>query len=206
MGAVGESAESTLRWPSLRSQNRLLRPRHRRGMAGGPPLRRRWHARAADSVTPSRARERGAARNGPTHYFKSLLPGRSTETTGASHRTPCLTLTSRRGYHVWPLPMCDTFFSTLWPFLMSQAAAIHNSLPSFSFSPPEVPWHKADPRRPPAPLSRFRVMLCNCWVHVGEPSDKLASRRCPAVHLGWDPRRRGYFVFVPSLRRITLQQ
>ena len=48
-------------------------------------------------------------------------------------------------------------------------------------------------------------MLCDCYVSLPKPEelDKLANRRIKAVHLGWDSRRRGYFVFIPELNRVT---
>jgi len=58
---------------------------------------------------------------------------------------------------------------------------------------------------PPFPLRKFKVMLCDCWVSIksSETYDKLAPRRIKGVHLGYDARRQGYFVWLPELLRIT---
>eukprot|EP00966_Prymnesium_polylepis_P208994 4841581-Prymnesium_polylepis.1 len=48
-------------------------------------------------------------------------------------------------------------------------------------------------------------MLCDCFVSLpaDQVASKLTNRRVKAVHLGWDARKRGYFVYIPELRRIT---
>jgi len=48
-------------------------------------------------------------------------------------------------------------------------------------------------------------VLCDCFVSIkaSETFDRLAPRRVKGVHLGYDVRRRGYFVYLPDLERIT---
>ena len=97
----------------------------------------------------------------------------------------------------------DSVKETLWPFLMMQATQIHNSLKTRSHDPPRAPLELLQPG--PLSLDHFKVMLCDCYVSLrdGEQYNKLANRRIKAVHLGWDARRRGYFVFIPELNRVT---
>ena len=86
---------------------------------------------------------------------------------------------------------------------MTQANQIHNALMTNSHDPPISPYEML--RGSPAQLDRFRVVFCDCYVtlHEDERASKLVNNRLKAVHLGWDARRRGYFVFIPELNRIT---
>ena len=97
----------------------------------------------------------------------------------------------------------DSVKETLWPFAMTQANQIHNALMTNSHDPPISPYEML--RGSPAQLDRFRVVFCDCYVtlHEDERASKLVNNRLKAVHLGWDARRRGYFVFIPELNRIT---
>ena len=97
----------------------------------------------------------------------------------------------------------DSIKETLWPFLMSQATLIHNSLKTRSHNHEYAPLELL--QAGPIKLDKFRVMLCDCYVSLSpdERVDKLANRRIKAIHLGWDSRRRGYFVLIPELKRIT---
>ena len=104
----------------------------------------------------------------------------------------------------------DTVKETLWPYLMSQATLIHNALPTRGHTPPQAPVELLTPGSVQGVLDHFRVMLCDCFVSLLDDDipraydgGKLANRRIKAVHLGWDTRRRGYFVYIPELRRVT---
>jgi len=58
----------------------------------------------------------------------------------------------------------------------------------------------------PLLLSKFKVMLCDCYcqVNVGEILDKLSPHRgVKDIYLGIDRRRGGHFVWLFDLRRIT---
>jgi len=57
----------------------------------------------------------------------------------------------------------------------------------------------------PADLTRFRVMFCDCFAclrRVDKPS-KLSSVRTKCIFLGIDDGKHGYFIYIPSLNRIT---
>ena len=97
----------------------------------------------------------------------------------------------------------DSVKDRFWPWLMMQATSLHNSLHTRSHDPPCSPLEKLEVG--PVKLDHYRVMLCDCYVSLPKPEelDKLANRRIKAVHLGWDARRHGYFVFIPELNRIT---
>ena len=90
-----------------------------------------------------------------------------------------------------------------WPFLMNQAVQIHNSLPTRRFDPPLSPHEKLHRRKPD--ISKFRVMLSKCYVRLNDIDrrHKLSATAADATYLGYDERRRGHFVYVPELKRIT---
>jgi len=94
-----------------------------------------------------------------------------------------------------------------WPYLMLAAVQAHNNLYSFASAMPAVPISLASKNNiPPSfPFRKFKVMLCDCWVSIksSETYDKLAPHRIKGVHLGYDARRQGYFVWLPKLSRIT---
>ena len=75
---------------------------------------------------------------------------------------------------------------------MLAAAQRHNSLFTFASTPPSIPIIVAsDSRLSPMPLSKFKVLLCDCFVAVkkSEFLDKLSPRRVRAIHLGYDSNR-----------------
>jgi transposase InsO family protein len=97
----------------------------------------------------------------------------------------------------------DTVTLSLWPFALSQACQVHNSLKTLGHSPPRAPLEVllgSDP-----PLDHFRVMFCDayCVLRDAEIPTKVSSTRVKCTHLGWDPRRKGYFVYVGSIGRVT---
>ena len=92
----------------------------------------------------------------------------------------------------------------LWPFLMNQAVQIHNDLPTKKFD------YKTSPNEAcgrPVDLSKDHVMLSTCYVNVtntlSRPGGKLAPTGNLATYLGHDERRRGHYVFIHKLNRIT---
>ncbi|MGA1314002.1 MAG: reverse transcriptase domain-containing protein [Pelagibacteraceae bacterium] len=90
-----------------------------------------------------------------------------------------------------------------WVYAAQHACMLHNMLPSRAFQLASSPYEKLFGKKPN--LSKIRVWGCLAWYHL-EPKDiesKLAPRSVPAVHLGLDPKRHGYIVLVPSLKRIT---
>ena len=97
----------------------------------------------------------------------------------------------------------DVVAQSLWPFCMTQACNIHNSLPSRSHTPPMAPWDYIKPGG--VDLSKYRVWGCDCYCTINdhELPSSLASTRIKAVHLGYDWRSSSYFVYIPELRRIT---
>ena len=90
---------------------------------------------------------------------------------------------------------------------MLGAVQRHNNLYSTHSAPPAIPILTASKGEvAPFPLSKFRVLLCDCYCAINEHEffDKLSPWRMKGVHLGYDPRRRGgYFVWLPELQRIT---
>ena len=96
----------------------------------------------------------------------------------------------------------------LWPFLMNQAALAHNDLPSQRFSPNVLSPNQAakcsDGRKL---IDKYRVMLCQCYVPLPDADRQSGNKLLPvaveATYLGWDARRQGHRVYIPSLNRIT---
>ena len=63
-------------------------------------------------------------------------------------------------------------------------------------------------RQKPFDVRRLRVMFCQADVLVRNKDDlqslpKAAPRYTPATHLGLDPRRAGYFMFLHEYNRFT---
>ena len=92
---------------------------------------------------------------------------------------------------------------SLWPDCMEQATLLHNVMPSSSFERNKSPFELVYDKK--YDVSLFRVFGCTVYYKV--PAKQLANRfskrSVPAVHLGMDPSRNGYKVFVPSLKRFT---
>ena len=83
---------------------------------------------------------------------------------------------------------------------MLAAAQRHNSLFTFASTPPSIRIVVAsDGHLSLTPLSKFKVLLCDCFVAVkkSEFLDKLSPRRVRAIHLGYD------FVYILELQQIT---
>ena len=93
---------------------------------------------------------------------------------------------------------------SLWPYAMSQAVRIHNALPTRGHSPPTAPAQRLEPDVVPD-LSVFKVMFCDCYCSIEDKEipTKVSSVRVKAVHLGYDPIRRCYIVYIPEINRVT---
>jgi hypothetical protein len=90
-----------------------------------------------------------------------------------------------------------------WSYAIMHACDLHNVLPSSALKN-EISPKEALEGSPPD-VSRFRVWGCVAW-YVLEPHErrsKVSPRAVPSIHLGMDPERNGYFVFVPYMNRIT---
>ena len=92
---------------------------------------------------------------------------------------------------------------SFWTYTARQACMIHNILPSTKLAG-EISPYQAKYGVPPD-VGNIRVWGCTCWYHLPdhERESKLSPRAVPAVHLGGDPHRNGYLVYVPYLNRIT---
>ena len=92
---------------------------------------------------------------------------------------------------------------SFWPFAARHACLLHNILPSSRLAG-EISPYQALYSIPPD-VSNIRVWGCSCWYFLPdhERASKISPRALPAVHLGIDPQRRGYVVYVPHLHRIT---
>ena len=96
-----------------------------------------------------------------------------------------------------------------WPFLFLQFSLVHNWLDTNRGSAKSphwvVPMQKASSTVRVFDLQRLRVVLCDCTcvIKTEERAHKLTPTRIKAIHLGYDVRRRGYFVYIPEIGRIT---
>ena len=92
---------------------------------------------------------------------------------------------------------------SFWTYAARHACMLHNMLPSSRLAG-EVSPHQALYGMPPD-VSNVRVWGCSCWYYLPdhERDSKISPRALPAVHLGIDPQRRGYIVYIPHLNRIT---
>ena len=90
-----------------------------------------------------------------------------------------------------------------WTFAADNAVLLHNSLPSTKLPGSISPIEALTGTKPD--LSRFRVFGCITWYFLPEHerSSKLGPRSLPAIHLGCDPQRKGWLLYIPQLNRIT---
>jgi len=69
------------------------------------------------------------------------------------------------------------------------------------------PYEKMSGKRFDLNIFKNKVPLSDCWVNTANPGDKpinkLGSNNIKAVYLCYDSRRRGDFVYIPELKRIT---
>ena len=101
----------------------------------------------------------------------------------------------------------DTGKEGLWPFLLTHVCQVHNALPTASLSPPASPHELATGKKFDLSIFKGKVPLSDCWVNTANPDDKPVNKLGPnnikAVYLCHDMRRRGDFVYLPELKRIT---
>ena len=106
-----------------------------------------------------------------------------------------------------------------WPWAVNQIVYVHNALITRSDTAVDAlpPYtlrsravfdaHSATTNRDERPdVSRLRVMFCRVQCYLrgdAQERSKLEPRLADGVHLGIDQRRGGYFVFIPSLNRLT---
>ena len=92
---------------------------------------------------------------------------------------------------------------SFWTYAADHACQLHNVMPSTRLAGEMSPY-QAKYGMPPD-VSKFRVWGCTCYYFLPEHErkSKLSPRAVPAVHLGIDPQRSGYIVYVPSMHRIT---
>lgn len=90
-----------------------------------------------------------------------------------------------------------------WVYAMENAVLVHNCLPC-SANPGWKSPHEMQTGTK-ADISKLRVWGAKCYYVLPrrDLESKLSPRAVPAVHLGRDPRRNGYIIFIPHLNRIT---
>ena len=88
-----------------------------------------------------------------------------------------------------------------WSYAMRHACQCHNVMPSHSLQC--TPWEMLTGEKPD--VSKFRAWGCLVWYLIPdhERDSKVSPRAWPAVHLGFDPNRNGYLVYIPHKNRIT---
>lgn len=92
---------------------------------------------------------------------------------------------------------------SFWTYAASHACYLHNIMPSTRLAG-EISPYQALYKMPPT-VDKIRVWGCSCWYYLPEHEreSKISPRALPAVHLGLDPKRNGYIVYIPHLHRIT---
>ena len=89
----------------------------------------------------------------------------------------------------------DTGKEGLWPFLLTHACMVHNSLPTASLSPVCSPLEMVTKKKPDLSIFKGKVPLSDCWVNTANPDDKpvnkLSANNIKAVYLCHDQRRCG---------------
>ena len=90
-----------------------------------------------------------------------------------------------------------------WSFAIRHACQCHNVMPSYAQPGMRSPYEALTGQKPD--VSKFRVWGCLTWYLAPdhEHESKLSPRAWPAIHLGFDPLRNGYIVYVPHKNRIT---
>ena len=90
-----------------------------------------------------------------------------------------------------------------WSFAMKHACQCHNVMPTTAQPNMRTPWEALTGSKPD--VSKFRVWGCLVWYLVPdhEVDSKVSPRTWPAIHLGFDPHRNGYMVYIPHKNRIT---
>jgi hypothetical protein len=90
-----------------------------------------------------------------------------------------------------------------WTFSMLHARYLHNHLPSSVLPNCISPYEARFGVLPD--LSKLRTF--GCLVYFRQPdhqlAHKLANRSIPAINLGRDPSRKGYYIWIPDKKRVT---
>ena len=89
-----------------------------------------------------------------------------------------------------------------WSYAMRHACQCHNVMPAHNHLQC-TPWQMLTGSKPD--VSKFRAWGCLVWYLIPdhERDSKVSPRAWPAVHLGFDPNRHGYLVYIPNKNRIT---
>ena len=92
---------------------------------------------------------------------------------------------------------------SFWSYAIRHACQCHNVMPSYSQPLMRTPWEALTGNKPN--VSKFRTWGCLAWYLAPdhEHDSKISPRAWPAVHLGFDPHRNGYLVYIPHKNRIT---
>ena len=92
---------------------------------------------------------------------------------------------------------------TFWSYAIKHANHCRNVMPSYSQPNMRSPWEALTGQKPD--VSKFRIWGCLVWYLAPdhELDSKVSPRAWPAVHLGFDPNRNGYMVYIPHKSRIT---
>ena len=90
-----------------------------------------------------------------------------------------------------------------WSYAIRHANQCRNVMPSYSQPQMRTPWEALTGHKPD--VSKFRIWGCLVWYLAPdhELDSKISPRAWPAVHLGFDPHRNGYIVYIPHKNRIT---
>lgn len=135
-----------------------------------------------------------------THQSKT--PAHTPELNGKSERLNGVIL---RGVRI--LLAESNLTEGLWPYAATHVIAVHNRLTSRALVPPTSPYELNRKRKPN--LDKYRVWGCKCFVQLEKEERtqfgllKTDSAGMTAVHLGYDHIRRGYYVYIPQIKRYT---
>ena len=90
-----------------------------------------------------------------------------------------------------------------WEYAILHAALLHNVLPS-SKLPDEISPYEALKGKQPD-VSKFKTWGCTAWHHLHdhERKNKISPVAVPSIHLGFDPQRNGYIIFLPHQNKIS---
>ena len=90
-----------------------------------------------------------------------------------------------------------------WSYAIKHVNQCRNVMPSHSQPKMRSPWEALTGKKPD--VSRFRVWGCltHYLIPDHEIESKISPRAWPAIHLGFDPLRNGYIVYIPHKNRIT---
>ena len=92
---------------------------------------------------------------------------------------------------------------SFWTYAAEHACYLHNILPNARLAGESSPFQAKHGKTPD--ISKVRTWGCMCWYYLrdDERRSKISPRAVPAIHLGRDPERNGYLLYIPSLHKIT---